>query len=189
MNRRKPALFLDRDGVVNKNSGYVSKIQDFEFFPQIFEICLTAQNIGLPIVVVTNQSGIGRGFFTEGDFAVLTGWMVREFLKRKIKISLVLHAPENPEDQSIPLNSNRRKPSPLMFHEAASNLELDLANSIMIGDSESDMIAAQRAGLNHRVLITANSNSSVATEKVAEHNSCLVAVRRILLEGKEQYSQ
>lgn len=186
MVHRKAALFLDRDGVINKNSGYVYKVTDFEFFPEIFEICFAAQNLGLPIVVITNQSGIGRGYFSEGDYSKLNGWMVREFLKRKIEISLVLHAPENPEDQSIPLNMSRRKPSPVMFIEAAINLNLDLATSIMIGDSESDMIAAQRAGLKHRILIGKESRESEATKIVPEHNSCLAAVKRILLEGREQ---
>jgi D-glycero-D-manno-heptose 1,7-bisphosphate phosphatase len=189
MVHRKAALFLDRDGVINKNSGYVHKVTDFEFIPEIFEICSAAQNLGLPIVVITNQSGIGRGYFSEEDYSVLNGWMVREFLKRKIEISLVLHAPENPENQSIPLKTNRRKPSPVMFIEAATNLDLDLATSIMIGDSESDMIAAQRAGLKHRILIGKESRNSEATQIVPEHNSCLVAIKNIFLEIKEQPSQ
>jgi D-glycero-D-manno-heptose 1,7-bisphosphate phosphatase len=182
----KAALFLDRDGVINKNLGYVCKVTDFEFFPEIFEICITAQNLGLPIVVITNQSGIGRGFFSEEDYVFLTKWMINEFKERHIEISLVLHAPENPEDQTAPLFSSRRKPSPSMFNEAASKLELNLANSIMIGDSESDMIAAQRAGLKNRILISIESQSSEATQIVPEHNSCLKVVKKILLESKEQ---
>ena len=186
MAHRKAALFLDRDGVINKNSGYVFEVTDFEFFPEIFEICLAAQSIGLPIVVITNQSGIGRGFFSEEDYVLLTNWMINEFKERHIEISLVLHAPENPEDLSVPLSPSRRKPSPFMFNEASSKLELNLANSIMIGDSESDMIAAQRAGLEHRILIGIDSKRSEATQIVPEHNSCLKAVMKILLESKEQ---
>lgn len=186
---RKAALFLDRDGVINKNTGYVYKVTDFEFIQEIFEICVAAQNFGLPIVVITNQSGIGRGYFTEEDYYVLNGWMVGEFQKRRIDISLVLHAPENPEDQSNPLKIIRRKPSPVMFIEAATNLDLDLSTSIMIGDSESDMIAAQRAGLKHRILIGRESKDSKATQIVPEHNSCLVAIKSIFLEEKEQPPQ
>ena len=189
MIHRSAALFLDRDGVINQNFGYVSKIQDFEFFPEIFNICLSAQKLGLRIVVVTNQSGIGRGLFTEKDFEILTAWMMGEFFERKIEISLVLHAPENPENSPSLLNLTRRKPSPAMFNEAASNLGLNLANSIMIGDTENDMIAAQRAGLSHRILINANAKSSVATEIVADHKSCLAVVTNILHTSREQNSR
>jgi D-glycero-D-manno-heptose 1,7-bisphosphate phosphatase len=189
MNHRSAALFLDRDGVINKNFGYVSKIQDFEFFPEIFDICLSAQRKGLPIVVITNQSGIGRGFFTEKDFQLLSEWMIDEFRERKIEISLILHAPENPESPPATLYSSRRKPSPAMFYEAASNIGLNLTNSIMIGDTENDMLAAQRAGLNHRILIDSNSKNSTATIIVAEHKSCLEAVNNLLLESKEQISR
>ena len=75
------AVFLDRDGVINKNLGYVSDISRFEFFPEIMEICFLAEKKGFPIVVVTNQSGIGRGYFTVEDYNILTKWMIEEFKK------------------------------------------------------------------------------------------------------------
>ena len=84
MNEPKAALFLDRDGVVNKNHGYVFKISDFEFFPEIIEICRISHNLGMPIVIVTNQSGIGRGIFTEADYRIVTDWMISEFLNDHI---------------------------------------------------------------------------------------------------------
>ncbi len=189
MIHQSAALFLDRDGVINKNFGYVSKVQDFEFIPEVFSICRAAQKLGFRIVVVTNQSGIGRGLFTEKDFEILTAWMIGEFSEKKIEISLVLHAPENPENSLSLLNLNRRKPSPEMFFEAASKLELNLANSIMIGDTENDMIAAQRAGLSHRILINANSKSSVATEIVADHKACLTVVTNILTASRKHNLQ
>jgi|LauGreSuBDMM15SN_2_FD.fasta_scaffold119030_2 D-glycero-D-manno-heptose 1,7-bisphosphate phosphatase len=185
MENRKPALFLDRDGVVNKNIGYVSKISNFEFFPEIMEICTLAQNAGLPIVVVTNQSGIGRGYFTEEDFSLLTKWMIEKFKKNKIQISLVLHAPEEHEEKTQILNPGRRKPSPVMFFEAERKLQLDLCRSVMIGDSETDMIAADRAGIENRVLIHGASTNSVATVIVADHKACLSAVSTILFPERE----
>ena len=81
MNNGKPALFLDRDGVINRDSGFVSKVEDFEFFPEIIEICSISHRLKFPIVIITNQSGIGRGYFTEGDFWDLTRWMIDEFAK------------------------------------------------------------------------------------------------------------
>ena len=181
MDNRKPALFLDRDGVINKNLGYVSDISRFEFFPEIMEICFLAEKKGFPIVVVTNQSGIGRGYFTVEDYNILTNWMIEEFKKNSITISLVLHAPEDPEKTTHKLNSTRRKPSPEMFFEAERNLQLDLCRSVMIGDSETDMIAAERAGIKVRVLINESSINSAATIIVPDHEACLHAVSAILI--------
>ena len=181
MNNGKPALFLDRDGVINRDSGFVSKVEDFEFFPEIIEICSISRRLKFPIVIITNQSGIGRGYFTEGDFWDLTRWMIDEFAKYGIEISLVLHASDNPDLHSYSPVVSRRKPSPEMFLEAKKKLKINLQESIMIGDRETDMIAAQRAGVEHRILINHDSASSAATIVVANHLACLSAVKSILL--------
>jgi D-glycero-D-manno-heptose 1,7-bisphosphate phosphatase len=175
---KKPALFLDRDGVVNRNHGYVHEISDFEFFPEIFEICRIAKSSLMPIVIVTNQSGIGRGYFRESDFEILTEWMLIKFQEEGIQIDGVFHAPENP-DKPIEAESSRRKPSPTMITEAAVKLEIDLSNSILIGDNESDMIAAMQAGINHRILIGIENNPN-ATLIVTDHNECSKAVRDVI---------
>jgi D-glycero-D-manno-heptose 1,7-bisphosphate phosphatase len=185
MNNRKPALFLDRDGVINKNLGYISEISNFEFFPEIMEICALAKKKGFAIVIVTNQSGIGRGYFTVEDYNYLTEWMIEEFKKSSIEISLILYAPENPEKRTKTLNQGRRKPSPEMFFEAERILQVDLCRSVMIGDSETDMIAADRAGIENRVLIDEASTNSAATIIVPNHEACLRAVSAILIPERE----
>jgi D-glycero-D-manno-heptose 1,7-bisphosphate phosphatase len=178
MNEHKAALFLDRDGVVNKNHGYVFKISEFEFFPEIFEICRIAQSLGMPIVIVTNQSGIGRGFFTETDFRILTDWMISKFLSEQIEIDLVLHSPESPtENLSAP---SRRKPSPAMILEAAEKLNLNLSKSVLIGDNESDMLAAERAGMKYRILINQRASNSVASNVVKDHSECLIEFNNVV---------
>lgn len=96
-----PALFLDRDGVINRNYGYVYEISNFEFYPEIFEICLLAKSAGMLILIVTNQSGIGRGFFSESEYQNLTQWMISEFKSQGITINDVFHAPENPESKDL----------------------------------------------------------------------------------------
>lgn len=180
----KPALFLDRDGVVNVNYGYVSKKDDFEFYTEIFEICIIAQNNQMPIIIVSNQSGIGRGYFSEEDYQSLTDWMISEFNIRGIKINSVLYAPENPEDGES-FDPQRRKPSPVMILEAAQKFGISLAGSIMIGDSESDMIAAQNGGIGHRILISANVGSTVASVVVDTHLRCIEVVSEIVTENRE----
>lgn len=184
MKQSKPALFLDRDGVINKDHGYVFKTEKFEFFPEIFEICLVAISSGMPIVIITNQSGIGRGYFSESEYQDLTQWMISQFKSQGITINEVIHAPENPD---APQNAHpgRRKPSPAMFLEAAERLELNLENSIMIGDNESDMISAQKAGIGYRILIGKPEGSTVASDLVKDHQVCAEMVREIVARIQE----
>jgi D-glycero-D-manno-heptose 1,7-bisphosphate phosphatase len=179
MSKMAPALFLDRDGVVNKNLGYVFEISKFEFFPEIFEICSLAMLLKMRIVIVTNQSGIGRGLFSEEQYQILTRWMIDEFNSQGITIDEVIHAPEKPESDEDSL-LGRRKPSPKMFWEASEKYNLDMPNSIMIGDNESDMIAAERAGIKHRVLIGETDGSTVASKCAVDHRECLEIVAELL---------
>ena len=185
MHSATPALFLDRDGVINKNHGYVHEIDKFEFFPKIMDICRIAQSANFPIVVVTNQSGIGRGYFSEEKFQALTVWMIAEFQKENIEIASVLHAPENPDAVATASAAERRKPSPNMIFEASNALKLSLADSIMIGDSETDMISAQQAGIEHRILIGTVAASTVASIVVQNHDECEMKLREIVFRSQE----
>ena len=92
------ALFLDRDGVINVDKNYVWRIEDFEFLPDIFELCRAAQTVGLLPIIVTNQAGIGRGYYTEQDFQTLTEWMLAEFSAQGIGIGRVYHCPYHPTE-------------------------------------------------------------------------------------------
>lgn len=150
---KRKALFLDRDGVINIDKGYVYKIEDFEFVDGIFELCAYYQQQNFLIFVVTNQSGISRGYYTEEDFNTLTNWMLKEFMKRNITISKVYHCSDHPD---ITGPSERRKPNPGMLFEAAKEFELDLKESVMIGDKESDMEAAKRARLDRLIKVDTN---------------------------------
>ena len=156
-----PALFLDRDGVVNVEKNYLHRIEEFEFIDGIFALCRRYQERGFLIVIVTNQSGIARGYYSEADFAVLTAWMVGEFEKRGIRIAKVYHCPHHPE---ISGECSCRKPEPGMFLEAASELGIDLERSVLVGDSERDIVAARRAGLHETYLLSAEATQSTATK-------------------------
>lgn len=143
-------LLLDRDGIVNVDHGFVHQIDGFAFVSGIFDLAREAARRGMPIAVLTNQSGIGRGLYSEADFAVLTAWMRDRFAEAGAPIAAVYHAPEAPA-QATP----RRKPGPGMLLEAAQDLRLDLSASVMLGDRASDMHAAVSAGVGHRVLVPA----------------------------------
>src|SRR5215467_52487 len=100
----KSALFLDRDGVINVDRGYVHRPEQFEFVPGIFELArFWTNDLRRPIVVVTNQSGIGRGYFDENTYAELTRWMCDRFAAEGTSITRVYHCPYHPLDGIVPI--------------------------------------------------------------------------------------
>lgn len=151
----KKALFLDRDGIINVDFGYVHQIKDFEFVDGIFDLCCYAQDMGFEIYVITNQAGIARGYYSTDDFNQLTEWMIGEFNKQDIKISGVYFCPHHPEKgaNEYVKACKCRKPAPGMILNAQKEHQLDLNHSIFIGDKISDMQAAETAGIHNRVLV------------------------------------
>lgn len=149
MEMAKPALFLDRDGVINVDHGYVSRIEDFEFIPGIFDLVRTAKERGYLVVIVTNQAGIGRGYYTESDFHCLMEWVKDQFVLNGGRIDGIYFCPSHPEHGigDYRRRSHFRKPEPGMFLAAATDLGVDLDASLMIGDKPSDMEAARNAGV------------------------------------------
>jgi D-glycero-D-manno-heptose 1,7-bisphosphate phosphatase len=150
------ALFLDRDGVINVDKKYAWRIEDFEFVPGIFELCRTAQAVGLLPIVVTNQAGIGRGFYTEQDFLALTEWMLGEFRAQGIGIGRVYHCPYHPTEGlgEYRRESPDRKPNPGMILRAKLDFALDLSRSVLVGDKDSDIDAGRAAGVGYRVKLS-----------------------------------
>lgn len=144
------ALFLDRDGVINENHGYVFRQENFDFIKGIFELALTARKAGYIIVIVTNQSGIARDYYQESDFRTLSHWLEHQFWKKGIKIQQTLHCPHHPKF-SHPCTC--RKPKIGMITKAAKRFNINLGQSIMVGDSLSDMQCAQRAHIKTRVFL------------------------------------
>ena len=151
------ALFLDRDGVINVDSGYVFRREQFEFIDGIFDLCRRARESGYLIVVVTNQSGIGRGYFSEDDFHKLTGWMRNQFEINGCPVAGVYFAPFHPLHGigRYKSDSDLRKPGPGMILAAKRELDLDLEKSVLVGDSMRDIEAGLAAGVGRNVLLTA----------------------------------
>lgn len=145
------ALFLDRDGVVNVEKNYLHKIEDFELMDGIVEVCRTYQEHGFLIIIVTNQSGISRGYYTEDDFARLSKWMVEHFHELGITITHIYHCPHH---ESIDGLCDCRKPEPGMFIQAQKKYDLDMSSSVMIGDNERDIEASLKAGVGMNILLS-----------------------------------
>ncbi len=151
---KNKALFLDRDGVINIDYGHVGKIADFHFIEGIFKLCQRAHNAGYLIIIVTNQAGIAKGYYTEEQFLKLTKWMEGEFLKNGIKIAKTYYCPYHIEGkvEKYREDSFDRKPNPGMLLKAIAAFNIDPQSSIMIGDRQTDMMAAENAMIGSKIL-------------------------------------
>ena len=152
-------IFLDRDGIINKEINYLHKIDEFEFIDGIFDACLYFQSLSYKIIIITNQSGISRGYYTESDYQKVTQWMLNQFKYKNINILDIFHCPHGPDS-----TCDCRKPKPGMFLKAKDKYNTDMEKSWMIGDKERDTIAANSAGIDNTILIR-------SSHKVDESNS------------------
>jgi D-glycero-D-manno-heptose 1,7-bisphosphate phosphatase len=166
----KKALFLDRDGIINVDHGYVYRQEEFEFIDDIFAVCLDALAKGYEIFVITNQSGIARGKYTVKQFEELSLWMTNVFKLKGIAISDVYHCPHHPDKGlgEYLKACDCRKPEPGMLLLAGKEHNIDLENSIFIGDKISDMQAAENAGIKNRILLVAqyNDNEGIKAQRI-----------------------
>jgi D-glycero-D-manno-heptose 1,7-bisphosphate phosphatase len=146
-------LILDRDGVINHETGYLHRIEDCRFMDGIFDLTRAFADHGFRLAIATNQSGIGRGLYSEADFQTLMAWMLARFRAHGVSIDAVYHCPDHPTEGLGPYRRDNpwRKPAPGMFLQAIADLELDPEASWAIGDEVRDIEAAARAGIGHRV--------------------------------------
>ncbi len=159
----RKAVFFDRDGVINIDYGFVGKIENYDLVPGVPQALHQLKELGYLLVLVTNQSGIARGKYTEADF-----FKVTQFLQENLRIADacfdgIYFCPHHPE---APLAQYRqececRKPKPGMFKKAAQDLGIDLNKSIMVGDHATDLMAAKNAGISNLYLV----GEHIKTEK------------------------
>lgn len=145
------AVFLDRDGVINHEQGYVHKLDDFKFIPGLFQSLQELLRRGYLLVIISNQSGISKGLYTKEDVEIIHTYMLSEFEKNKIKISEVYYAPHHPDNEE----SLCRKPGSLYVEKALARFNIDPSKSYFIGDKERDIEAGEKVGVKG-ILIEAN---------------------------------
>ena len=148
------ALFLDRDGVVNREVGYLVRAEDVEWVPGLWELCAAARDAGYLLIVVTNQSGIARGLYSEADFHALMEWMQREFQAHGVEMAGYYFCAHHPVHGvgEYKLDTDCRKPAPGMILRAAEEHGLDISRSVLVGDRCTDIAAGTAAGIPHLFL-------------------------------------
>jgi D-glycero-D-manno-heptose 1,7-bisphosphate phosphatase len=173
-----PAVFLDRDGVINCNYGYVYKQENFVFIDHIFDIALYAHELKYKLVIITNQAGIGRGYYTEEQFHCLTAWMCDQFSAAGSEIDRVYYSPYHPTAGigKYLKDDYSRKPNPGMILQAQNDLSIDLGSSILIGDKVSDIQAGITAGVGTNLLYSAERPNELTGIKYELISTLLEAV-------------
>ncbi len=144
----KRAVFLDRDGTLNVDRHYLSRPEQFELIPGTGPALRRLQDAGFLLVIVTNQSGIGRGYYTEADLHAVNARMSELLAPLGVRFSEIYFAPESPEQPS-----RGRKPSPEFLFDARDALGVDLARSFMVGDKVIDLECGWNAGVQQSLLV------------------------------------
>lgn len=166
----RKAAFLDRDGVINKDKAYVYRWDDFEFVPGAIEGMRQLQAAGYALVIVTNQSGLARGYYTEAEYQKLTTTLCEELLRQGVQIDAVYHCPHHPKGNvpHLSMDCDCRKPAPGMLIRAASELGLSIPDSLLIGDKATDIEAARAAGVGRAYLVHSDNPESGADHSIAD---------------------
>lgn len=170
MSQPVPAIFLDRDGTINVDHGYVHEIDDFQFIDGVIEAMQELKIMGFALVVVTNQSGIARGKFTEDQFMQLTEWMDWSLADREVELDGIYFCPHHPEGMAgeYRQDCDCRKPKPGMLLDAQRFLNIDMAASYIVGDKAEDMLAGQAAGVGVKVLVRTGKPLDDKAEALAD---------------------
>ncbi|WP_244968407.1 D-glycero-beta-D-manno-heptose 1,7-bisphosphate 7-phosphatase [Rosenbergiella australiborealis] len=166
----KPAIFLDRDGTINLDHGYVHTSDDFQFIDGVIDAMIELKKMGYLLVLITNQSGIARGLFTEEQFMHLTEWMDWSLADRGVDLDGIYFCPHHPQAavETYRQDCECRKPKSGMFLDAKAEFDIDMSASYMIGDKKEDMLAALAAGVGHKILVRTGKEVTQESESVAD---------------------
>ena len=187
---KQKALFLDRDGVINVDHGYVGKYEDFEFVEGIFDIILKFQNNGYLPVIVTNQSGMARGYYSEMDFQALMARVQKDFSSHGIVNIPVYFCPHHPQGivEQYATACKCRKPLPGMLNQAAQELNINLKSSLLIGDSWRDIEAASAAGVSKSFYLSEECITDEQLNRLAAPHEVIQVASLLDISSKQGYA-
>jgi len=177
----RPAAFLDRDGVINLDRGYVHRWEDFEFVPGAVDAMRRLEAAGYALVVVTNQSGVARGLYGERELELLGEQLRAHLADAGVHLAAIEYCPHLPKASvaAYAVACDCRKPAPGMILRAARALQLDLARSVLFGDKQSDIEAARRAGVGRSFLLATDGVADPTGER-PDHLALADAVDALL---------
>ena len=159
------SIFLDRDGTINKDKAYLSKIEEFEYLPGVIEGLRMLQEAGYLLVIITNQSGIARGYYSEEDFIELNNWMMDDLKSKGINIARVYYCPHHPNGkiEKYKIDCECRKPRLGMYEEAIKEFNIDVEQSYTIGDKIRDSALCEKYDC-HGYLISDLEKTSIVDD-------------------------
>jgi len=166
------AVFLDRDGVINKDKNHVYKIEDIEFYNDVF-LALKKLSPDFKKIIITNQAGVAKGLYTEKDYNILMEWMIKQFESHNIKIDNVYFCPHHPKGviKKYKKACKCRKPNIGMFKKAEKDFNLDLKKCWLIGDKLSDILAGKKAGC--KTILVLTGQDSCNKKALVEADFCI----------------
>ena len=168
--RMNKAIFLDRDGTLNIDYGYVHEIDNFKFIDGAIDALRELKKMGYMLVLVTNQSGIARGYFSEEQFLQLTEWMDWSLAEQDVDLDGIYYCPHHPEGKGeYKEDCNCRKPKSGMLLQAIKELKIDPTQSIMVGDKVEDLKAGIGAKVKMNVLVRTGKSVTEEGERVADY--------------------
>jgi len=167
----RTAAFIDRDGVINAELGYVGHPEDFHLLPYAVDGLTRLAEHGYALVVVTNQAGIAKGIYDEAAYESLTSHMVALLQAHGVQLAAIYHCPHHPHGSvaRYAIECDCRKPAPGMLLRAAADLGLDLARSVLVGDKPSDTAAGRAAGVQLTVLVKSGHHLPENALQLADH--------------------
>lgn len=169
----RAAVFLDRDGTLNVDKGYVHRIEDWEWIPGAIGAITALKKAGFLVIVITNQAGIARGYYDEADMNNLHTIINMELQRHGATIDGFYHCPHHPEFGEV-RECECRKPMPGMIYEAERDLDIDLDHSWLVGDKASDIQAGLAAGVRSILVLTGYGNADRAL--LGNDNICVADI-------------
>lgn len=164
------AIFLDRDGTLNVDHGYVHEIDQFHFIDGSIEALKQLKEMGYLLVLVTNQSGIARGYFSEAQFLQLTEWMDWSLADRGVDLDGIYYCPHHIEGKGeYKQECDCRKPKSGMLLQAIKELNIDPQQSVMVGDKLEDLLAGKGANIKKNILVRTGKPLTEGAEGIADH--------------------
>lgn len=185
MSRNKMKVaFLDRDGVINREVNYLHRIKDFEYAPNFIEGIKLLKELKFEIIVVTNQAGIAKGYYTENQYSELTSWYLDDLKKQGIEILDVFHCPHHVDAvvDKYKKACDCRKPATGMFQRAISKYPIDIENSILVGDKDSDIGFGKNSGIKDKHLFLVSTGHEIINQHKTKVFDDLLEVAKYIKE-------